>query len=454
MRLATTALTALCLLLASLPAAAGDDDIAVVIGNRNYQANIPAVEFAHNDADAMRRYFVERYGVLAGNILDLRDASQAAMQSAFGNDRTHKGKLWRWLKPGKSNVYVFYSGHGVPGLSDQRGYLLPVDADPDAPEINGYPVDLLYRNLEKLDARSITVFLDACFSGESPRGMLIRSASGVVLTPRLPDQVEKLTVLTAAQGNQVASWDESAQHGLFTRHLLDGLRGAADSTDYGTLDGEITLGELKAYLDDTMTYAARRSYGRIQTATSLGAAGTVIARLPARRNDTLADLPRPSAQSVSDGQPANYEPRPRPAAASPVPVPQERKSVRPEPPRLAAATPKPQPKVGRPADFDGLWQLEITFHMNGQDYRHVEELTVKNGRFDEYLGFQDIRLGKHTQRNWIIEGAVDGSGKLVGAVLHYAHFDNIAFDLKGTLQASKGTTPSKSWTTTLKARRK
>ena len=42
---------------------------------------------------------------------------------------------------------VFYSGHGVPGLKDKRGYLLPVNANPDTPEINGYPVDVLYKNL-------------------------------------------------------------------------------------------------------------------------------------------------------------------------------------------------------------------------------------------------------------------------------------------------------------------
>lgn len=440
-------LAALLALTGALPALAGDDDVAVVIGNRNYQASIPAVEFAHNDADAMRQFFMNRYGVLAGNILDLRDASQAAMQSAFGNDRTHKGKLWRWLKPGKSHVYVFYSGHGVPGLSDQRGYLLPVDADPDSPEINGYPVDVLYRNLEKLDARSITVFLDACFSGESPRGMLIRAASGVVLTPRLPEKTAKLTVLTAAQGNQVASWDESARHGLFTRHLLDGLRGAADSTDYGTLDGRITLGELRAYLDDTMTYAARRTYGRIQTASVLGKAGTVVALLPAPRSDRIGDLPRPSAQSISDGRPANYMDRPAATAAAP-----PRPETKPAAARLAAADPKPP--VGKPRDFDGEWRIEITFHVGGENYRHVDELTVRNGKFEEYLDFQDIRLGQHSQRNWILQGKVDGQGQLVKSVLHYAHVYSIVFDLDGTLEQSKGAAPHKSWTTTITARRR
>ena len=31
--------------------------------------------------------------------------------------------------------------------------------------------------------------------------------------------------ITAAQGDQFASWDEDAKHGLFTKHLLEALEG-------------------------------------------------------------------------------------------------------------------------------------------------------------------------------------------------------------------------------------
>ena len=68
---------------------------------------------------------------------------------------------------------VFYSGHGVPGLKSRKGYLLPVDADPDLVELNGYPIDVMLVNLTKIDARLTRVFVDACFSGDSPNGMLL-----------------------------------------------------------------------------------------------------------------------------------------------------------------------------------------------------------------------------------------------------------------------------------------
>ena len=251
------------------------DGVAVIVGNREYtNPDVPEVSFAHRDADAFRRYVVDMLGFDPENIIDLRDAKQSEMEAAFGNERSHEGVLWRYLNPdGGAAVVVFYSGHGVPGLKDGRGYLLPADANPNTAEINGYPIDLLYGNLAKLgEAASVWVFLDACFSGSSHRGMLVRAASPASVTPSLPAGVaERVTLLTAASGDQVASWDEEAGHGLFTHHLLDALYGAGD----GDGDGHVTAQEAKAYLDRHMTRAARRIFGRHQRA-DLREAGDVV----------------------------------------------------------------------------------------------------------------------------------------------------------------------------------
>ena len=259
--------------------------VALVIGNKGYvNKRIPAVDYAHNDAAAMTRYLIDVRGYRKGNIIDLRDATQGQMEAALGNSRTHEGTLWQWLRPGKSDVTVFYSGHGVPGLKDKRGYLLPVNADPEKPEINGYPLDILYANLAKLKARSVTVYLDTCFSGDSGGGILIRGASGLVVTPKLPKSSSRLTVLTAAKADQVASWDEKNKHGLFTNYLLAALYGKAD----GNGDGEISVGEVKTYLDDEMTYAARRTYGRKQTASLQGDPTTILGAVPKGGRPTVA----------------------------------------------------------------------------------------------------------------------------------------------------------------------
>ena len=283
--LAASAGVALCLaVFVGLPAALAEvrdpKGVAVVVGNRNYRNDrVPEVSYAHRDAAAFRHYVVEVLGYDPDNVIDLKDADQATLESVFGNNRSHEGKLWRYLDPeGGSDVVVFYSGHGVPGLKDKRAYLLPVNADPDTAEINGYPIDVLYKNLSKLkDARSVRVFLDACFSGDSDRGMLVRAASPVFVKAELPKALKKLTVLTAASGQELASWDEKAEHGLFTNHLLDALYGKADGDRDGEKDGKVTAAEAKRYLDRHMTRAARRTFGRHQKATLAGDEAVVLA---------------------------------------------------------------------------------------------------------------------------------------------------------------------------------
>ena len=260
---------ALASLMCSAIAHANPDGVAVIIGNRHYQGAVPEVSYAHRDAEAFKRYVLDALGYDPANVLDLRDATQAQMVATFGNEKSAEGNLWAYLDPaGGSDVVVFYSGHGVPGQRDGKGYLLPADADPNVPELNAYPIDLLYANLAKLtEAGSVAVFLDACFSGGSQRGMLIENASPVYVSAALPTAVAgAMTVLTAASGGQLASWDTTAGHGMFTHHLLDALYGKGDADG----DGRVSAAEAKRYLDRHMTRAARRAYKRNQVASLLG----------------------------------------------------------------------------------------------------------------------------------------------------------------------------------------
>lgn len=255
-----------------------ETSVAVIIGNRDYRGRIPDVKFARNDADAMRRLILEKFFYRPGNIIDLRDSTQAELRDAFGTDWSHKGRLYDYVRANESNVIVFYSGHGVPGMRDRRGYLLPIDANPNRAELTGYPLATLLKNLSKIPAKSMTVFIDACFSGESPKGMLVEAMSGLTVEIKSPmKESRKMVVVTASRGDQVASWDKIAKHGLFTKHLLEALNGAADKeSKTGNKDGKVTLGEVKAYLDREMTYQARRRFSRDQNATVRGDLKTVL----------------------------------------------------------------------------------------------------------------------------------------------------------------------------------
>jgi peptidoglycan hydrolase-like protein with peptidoglycan-binding domain len=253
--------------------------VAVIVGNRDYAGRTPDVEYAGNDADAIRNFVIDNLRYRPGNVIDLRDATLSELNATFGTANNHKGRLFDYVRAGKSDVIVFYSGHGVPGLKDRKGYLLPVNADPNRAELNGYPLDVLLANLAQVPARSMAVYIDACFSGESQKGMLVQATSGITVQAKVPNSSKGMVVVTAAQNDQFASWDEDAKHGLFTKHLLEALRGKADGDGYGNGDGKVTLSELKLYLDEEMTYQARRRWSRDQNASVQGSDSAVLATL-------------------------------------------------------------------------------------------------------------------------------------------------------------------------------
>ena len=188
------------------------------------------------------------------------------MSQVFGSPTNHRGQLFNWVKPGKSRVFVFYAGHGAPAGTDGSAYLIPSDTNVSSIEVTGYPLSVLYNNLGKVAAKSITVVLEACFSGAAEGGAVISNASPVFMKAKAPSVPANVTVISAGGANQMASWEKDKSHGLFTKYFLKGMSGEADNKDYGNGDGTVSITELKSYLDDTLTYYARRYYGCNQSA--------------------------------------------------------------------------------------------------------------------------------------------------------------------------------------------
>ncbi|MDV7338347.1 caspase family protein [Terasakiella sp. A23] len=281
---------------------AKNDDVAIIIGNKVYDdQDIPEVSFALNDARAMKNYAKDVLNIRDENIIYLENATQAKMQSAFGRKGNHRGKAFQYVKPNVSNLYVFYSGHGLPGRYDDKSYLLPVDADIETADINGYPIDTLYQNLARVEAKSVTVFLDACFSGQSHGGTLITRASGAQILPSKTHVKEDsgLTVLTAASKDQLASWDEESKHGLFTAYLLRALYGEADKDE----NGQVNLAEVSTFLQEEMRYKARRTYNRDQIPTVIGDTEQVLAKAIDGSFPTRAKIDTPTVNINTDDYP-------------------------------------------------------------------------------------------------------------------------------------------------------
>ncbi|MDQ8145989.1 MAG: caspase family protein [Gemmatimonadota bacterium] len=267
-------------LLQNIPLArdSNPDAIAIIIGNRSYQ-NAPAVAFASNDAAVMKQYAERALGIRPGNVFLLEDATLTNLKVWFGDQGNPNGRLKDLVKPGRTEVFVFYSGHGAPDPRAERAYLMPADADANRLSLTGLPVDMLYENLAALNAKHVTVVLDACFSGASGGGeMLITSASPIGMQVRDPAArfaAGNATIIAAAEGQQLANWYPEMRHGMLTYFFLKGLQGGADANR----DGRISVGEIRAYLTDPadgLPYEARRVHGREQTPQVFGREDRII----------------------------------------------------------------------------------------------------------------------------------------------------------------------------------
>ena len=251
------------------------DAVGVVIGVKNYKhKDVPEVEYALRDVSLVKEYFVNVIGIPKENIIYLENPTQGDFMRVFGTKDDYKGQLYHYVKPNKSDIFIYYTGHGAPDIETKSAYFVPSDCHPNYVKLNGYSLDLFYENLSKIPARSITVVIDACFSGASERGMLIAKASPLIVTPVTGKFIENMNIFTSASGDEISSWYPEKRHSLFTYFFLRALQGEADKDKNKSL----SFGEIEDYVKENVSFLARKMYGRKQTPKFIGDRNKIIVR--------------------------------------------------------------------------------------------------------------------------------------------------------------------------------
>ena len=99
---------------------------ALIIGINKYQ-NVEPLDYAVNDAVAVKEMFIEKYGFKEENIMLITDADATKNNIIKGfSDILTNAKE-------KDRVLIYYAGHGEPmpmPIGGDMGYLLPVDGAP------------------------------------------------------------------------------------------------------------------------------------------------------------------------------------------------------------------------------------------------------------------------------------------------------------------------------------
>ncbi|MDP2209582.1 MAG: caspase family protein [Bacteroidota bacterium] len=240
------------------------DAVAVVIGISRYKnTDVPSVDYANRGATIMKKYLTDIFGYDERRIIfaDNENASLGDFKRIF------EEQLRNYIKPGKSDVFIYYNGHGAPDPETKETFFVPYDCNPAYAKSTGYPLKEFYNQLAKLPAKSITVVIDACFSGSSPKGALLKQVSPVFISVEEPIMaIENGLLFASSTGQQLSNWYPEKKHGLFTYYFLKALQGNADINN----DKQLTVEEVEQYLLNNVPEQARYLNNREQTPQVVG----------------------------------------------------------------------------------------------------------------------------------------------------------------------------------------
>lgn len=226
-----------------------DKTFAVVIANERYQREA-TVPYALNDGNIFAEYCKKTLGLPDANVHFVRNATLNNIKAEV-----------TWLEKvidaygGSAKVIFYYAGHGIPDEKSRTAYLLPVDGY-GSDVSTGFALNSLYASLGKLPSKSVTVFLDACFSGAKREGDMMASARGVAIRVREGQPVGNMVVFSAAQNDETAYPYTDQQHGMFTYFLLKKLQ---------QTQGEVSYRELSDYIVQEVKRNSIVKNGKSQT---------------------------------------------------------------------------------------------------------------------------------------------------------------------------------------------
>lgn len=210
-----------------------DKTFAVIISNENYDM-VAKVPMALNDGETFSQYCKKTLGLPENNVRLYQDASFGVMIRALRDIKDIASAY-----SGDIQVIFYYAGHGIPNEATKDAFLLPIDADGTQTE-GCYSLNRLYSELGALNAKSVVVFLDACFSGANRDGNMLASARGVALKAKKEAPKGNMVIFSAASDDETAFPYKEKGHGLFTYFLLKKLQESKGNASLQELGDYIT----------------------------------------------------------------------------------------------------------------------------------------------------------------------------------------------------------------------
>lgn len=189
---------------------------ALIIGNNEY-ANLTNLNTPVNDARAIEKILRTKYGYKTDLLLN---ANRYQILSALN-------KLRETLTE-EDNLLIYYAGHGELDGVNQRGFWLPVDAEPDN-SANWISNVAITDMLNIMNAKQVMVIADSCYSGSLTRASIARLQGGMSAKKKnkwykLMSKARTRTVLTSGGVKPVLD-SGGGKHSIFARAFIDVIGG-------------------------------------------------------------------------------------------------------------------------------------------------------------------------------------------------------------------------------------
>ena len=223
-------------------------DYLLSIGLSSYrEPQIAARKYAALDAEMVATYFQSLGGLPRSNVRLLQD------WSALRPDIEEA--LLDWL-PSKitrdSVVMVYFAGQAIVSPAGET-FLIPYDGTSEA-TTRLYPLKDLETALGRLKAKQVLFVFDGTVLKNGVEGRT------KITSPKWPGANGSVLHVLAATGFGKSLESDTLRHGLFTYYLLRGLRGEADLNR----NGEVTIGEVTAYVNRKVPIVARSDFKQEQ----------------------------------------------------------------------------------------------------------------------------------------------------------------------------------------------
>lgn len=231
------------------------------VGINKYQNSNYDLNYAQADAQAFTEKMVEQnkgiFKMIHKKEIYDEEATRGNILKGFKNIIA---------KAKAEDVFVFYyAGHGT--IDEDKGnsfYIVPTDVtkiygDPEQLARKCISDEELKNNLTLVKAQKQIVLMDACHSGAAVANMKVRGGASDEKAIITLARSSGVVILASSGTQQFATEFEILKHGTFTYALLEALDGKADRGD-----GQVTINEIKLYMDDRVPELTSQYGGKAQ----------------------------------------------------------------------------------------------------------------------------------------------------------------------------------------------